>query len=316
MSLPLIDLHRHLSGSISPITVYNICQRHGLGIGQTRITDTLTHSDRAFKSFMDRFEIFREIPWADFDVAQMARQVVCDLVDEGIKYAEIRFSTRKFSKLVQSDDPLVTSAQVVCQMLLNMAHEHDIDLGLVLSTTYESKEDHEALIHLADDEMVNDLAVGIDFVGHEDKLDAPLVKTVIDRWCKNGKEIIMHVGESQGCDNIKRAYYDFGVRRIAHGIRVVDDPVFMREAAKDCMFYLSPTSNIETGVVKIGDIHPGRAMIDAGCKITIGTDDPAMLGVTLRHEYTMAATTMKLTDDEIKAVMQNSIDASILEVSV
>jgi adenosine deaminase len=94
----------------------------------------------------------------------------------------------------------------------------------------------------------------------------------------------------------------------------VDDPVFMAEAAKDCTFYLSPTSNIETGVVSPSEIHPGRKMIDAGCKVTIGTDDPATFGTNLRHEYTVAMATMRLTDEEVEQIKMNSVEAAIIPV--
>jgi len=50
-----------------------------------------------------------------------------------------------------------------------------------------------------------------------------------------------------------------------------------------------PTSNLRTGVVSTLGEHPLPRLRAAGVPCTINTDDPAMFGTDLGHEYELAA---------------------------
>jgi adenosine deaminase len=308
--IPLIDLHRHLAGAITAGIVHKISRKHGLGWSFGDIFARMHSEERTFAAFLKRFDVFNEIPWDEADITTTLEHVIDGLHDENIRYAEVRFSINKYTAFTNSHIILF-----IARSLIELGQARGICLGLVLSIKYESM--LTAIKCGSIDEIAPDIIniiSGVDFVGNEAvfaNFDHKKVRAYVELWRKAGREVLMHVGESCGCDNIKRAYYEYGVRRIVHGIRIVDDPGFMRQAAKDCIFYLSPTSNVETGVVDPHEVHPGRAMLDAGCTITIGTDDPAILRTNLRHEYVVARAMLRLTDDEIAVIKRNSILAAL-----
>jgi aminodeoxyfutalosine deaminase len=46
--------------------------------------------------------------------------------------------------------------------------------------------------------------------------------------------------------------------------------------------------------------------------LTLNTDDPAMFGTTLTHEYELAQTEFGFSDDHLRELARNSFEASFL----
>lgn len=98
-----------------------------------------------------------------------------------------------------------------------------------------------------------------------------------------------HAGESSGPEGVLSALDDLGVSRIDHGVRAVEDPTVVRRLADEQVTLdVCLTSNV---ALLYGDIeaHPVRDLVAAGVPVTINTDDPATLGVTLTGEMALAA---------------------------
>ena len=78
--------------------------------------------------------------------------------------------------------------------------------------------------------------------------------------------------------------------RLRHGIRSAEDPGLLRElAARGIVCDVCPVSNVSTGAVDSLAEHPLPLMLRAGVRCSISTDDPAMFGTDLAHEYRVAA---------------------------
>jgi aminodeoxyfutalosine deaminase len=100
---------------------------------------------------------------------------------------------------------------------------------------------------------------------------------------------VPHAGEGAGPESV-REVVDLGAARIRHGIRAVEDPVLLKEIAdRGLVLDVCPTSNLRTRVVPSLAEHPLPVLRGAGVRCTINTDDPAMFGTDLGHEYEVAA---------------------------
>ena len=64
------------------------------------------------------------------------------------------------------------------------------------------------------------------------------------------------------------------------------------------------------------DDHPIRALIDAGVKVTINTDDPETLGITLCSELELAARHLGWSDVNVLAAQHRAVDATFATESV
>ena len=134
---------------------------------------------------------------------------------------------------------------------------------------------------------------------------------------KAGLHVVAHAGEDVESWSIKDALHLLKAERIGHGITAAQDAELVKEMAKTQVpFEICPTSNTFTKkiVSRIED-HPIRALYDAGCFVTVNTDDPAFFGVSLIDEYWNLYSKLNFTLDEIKTIILNGFKASFISDS-
>jgi adenosine deaminase len=99
-----------------------------------------------------------------------------------------------------------------------------------------------------------------------------------------------------------------GVQRIAHGIKAAEFPDILKLANdNNICFDIALTSNYFTGVIDDLATHPVKKMLEQGCNITIGTDDPVVLDTTLDKEYSILMNTVGVPESKILDIMENSV---------
>jgi adenosine deaminase len=106
-----------------------------------------------------------------------------------------------------------------------------------------------------------------------------------------------HAGEHGGPDSVRGALDALGARRVAHGVRSVEDADLVRRLAGDnvCLD-VCPTSNVSLSVVSALDVHPLPQLLEAGVPCSINADDPLLFGVGLLDEYVVCRARRGLDD--------------------
>jgi len=129
--------------------------------------------------------------------------------------------------------------------------------------------------------------VGIDVAGDEARPIQPLVP-FLKRARKAGLALTLHAGEARGPESVREALA-LGASRLGHGVRAVRDPKLMEEILRRRIaFELCPTSNVQTGAVRSLAAHPLNRLLRDGHRVTLNTDDPAISGIDLTHEFGVA----------------------------
>ena len=96
-TLPLIDLHRHLDGSVRLETILQLGRKHNLALPAWDIETLrpfvqITAPQPGVMAFIAKFEWMRAI-LVDYDACrQIAYENVQDAQQEGLDYVELRFS--------------------------------------------------------------------------------------------------------------------------------------------------------------------------------------------------------------------------------
>ncbi len=80
------------------------------------------------------------------------------------------------------------------------------------------------------------------------------------------------------------------------------------------VFEVCPTSNVRTGTAPSYEAHPAIRMRDAGVAIALCSDDPALFGIDLTHELTLARERMGF-DDAALTTCQRAAQAARFGVS-
>ena len=127
----------------------------------------------------------------------------------------------------------------------------------------------------------------------------------------------VHAGESSGPEGVWDAVELLGADRIDHGVRAIEDPVLVAMLAeRQIPLGVCPTSNLVLGVYPSIQEHPIERLRSAGVRVSVNTDDPALLGASLVEEYSLCRQTFGWTDEITKAVARTSIEASFADASV
>ena len=79
---------------------------------------------------------------------------------------------------------------------------------------------------------------------------------------------------------------------------------------------LCPTSNLNTGIYRTYADYPLRRLMDAGLRVCINTDNMTVSSTTLQQEWRHMIQTFHLTDDEIRRILCDTVNASFAPADV
>jgi adenosine deaminase len=127
----------------------------------------------------------------------------------------------------------------------------------------------------------------------------------------------VHAGESSGPEGVWDAVELLGADRIDHGVRAIEDAALVQMLAdRQIPLGVCPTSNLVLGVYPSIQKHPIERLRAAGVRVSVNTDDPALLGACLVWEYDLCRQAFGWTDEVIRAVARTSIEASFANETV
>ena len=161
-----------------------------------------------------------------------------------------------------------------------------------------------------------DLVAGLDLMG-DDRLglDPEFIELYRDAK-RTGLRLKVHAGEYAGPRVVSEALEKLEADHLSHGVRAAEDPGLLRElSARGVWFHTSPTSNVMLGGAADYSSHPIKRLLEAGCNVTLNSDDPVLFGATITDEFLCAAGEMGLSSGQIKRLALNGFRASLLPQS-
>jgi len=313
--LPLIDLHRHLDGAVRLETVIELADEQGIELPASDVESLRPHvvvEGRA-ESLMDFIGRFRYLTAIlhDLDACRrVAYENVEDAGREGIDYIELRFSPWFMSETHELDPAGVVEA------VADGIRAAERDTGVraqmigIMSRTYDTETCHRELDALL---AHRDHLVAIDLAGDELKFPARLFRDHFRRARDAGLEVTVHAGEVDGPKSVWSAIRELGATRIGHGIHSLGDPALVEYLAEHRIgLELNITSNVHVGVVDDYASHPARRILELGLLANLNTDDPAISGIDLPHEFEVAAPLAGLTPQMTRQAQANALEMAFL----
>jgi adenosine deaminase len=314
-SLPLVELHRHLDGSIRLETILELADQHGIKLPAKTMEGLApyVHIDKSapgLMAFLDRFEHMTAV-LVDADACRrVAYENVQDAAAEGIDYIELRYSPWFMAESHGMDPSEVMEA---CADGIRVA-ERDTGVSAkiigILSRTYGAdicmKELDAILTH-------RDHIVGVDLAGDEYRYPAHLFKAHFKRVRDAGLRVTIHAGEADGPQSVWSAIRDLGAERIGHGFRAIEDPALVDYLVEQGIgLEACPTSNLHTSTVENYAAHPIRQLADRGVKFCLNTDDPGISAIDIAHEYLVAAPAVGLSPEQLRQSQIDGLEMAFL----
>lgn len=314
-NIPLIDLHRHLEGSIRIHTILDLARRHhhrlpGRSIRTLRPFVQVTQPQPGVMAFIMKIRQAIEI-LVDYEACRrVAYECVEDAHGAGLDYLELRFSPWFMAQPHQLD------AQGVVEAVIDGVNAASGDTGLkvnligILSRTYGAESAwRELKALLAHKERI----VALDLAGDEASYPGELFTGHFRIAQDAGWQVTIHAGESAGADSIWQAIRDLGARRIGHAVRAIEDQHLLDYMAENEIgIEANLTSNVQTSTVTDYASHPLKTFLERGLLATINTDDPETSGIDLAFEYDLAASQAGLDLAQIHQAQANALKIAFL----
>ncbi|MCJ7530645.1 MAG: adenosine deaminase [Anaerolineales bacterium] len=314
-SFPLIDLHRHLDGSVRLETILDLGRKYNLPLPAWDLEGLRPHvqvvdPQPGVMAFIAKFRWMTEI-LVDYDTCRrVAYENVEDAIIEGIDYIELRFSPWFMAEKHRLNPSGVVEAVVDGVQAGEEDFGVKVSLIGIISRTYGVEagwKELEALLN-----MDNALRA-LDLAGDEANFPGELFVEHFYRARERGLQITVHAGESAGPESIWQAINDLGAKRIGHAVRAIEDENLMTTMVERGIgIETSLTSNIQTSTIADYASHPLRMFLERGLLATINTDDPGISGIDLRYEYQVAAPAVGLTTDQIHQAQYNALQIAFL----
>lgn len=313
---PLIDLHRHLDGSVRLETILELGREHGIPLPSDTLDGLRPHvvvttPQPGLIEFLAKFKWMTAV-LADYDACRrVARENVEDARREKISYIELRFSPAFMADAHNLDPSRVTAA------VIEGVREGEATTGVkanligILTRTYGPVRARRELRALLDHK---DEISALDLAGDEGNWPAELFVDHFREGRDAGWQVTVHAGEAAGAQSIVTAVEKLGATRIGHAVRATEDPAVM-DLLRDRRIGIEAnlTSNVQTSTVPDYAGHPLKKFLDAGLLATINTDDPGISGIDLAYELDVAAPAAGLNEGQVCRALENAWEIAFLD---
>jgi aminodeoxyfutalosine deaminase len=310
--LPKAELHVHHVGSASPRIVAELAARHE---GRSPVpADPAALADYfAFRDFAHFIEVYLtvvDLIRDDEDVRTLTYEVARELSRQRVRYAEL--TVTPYSSVKRG-----IPAPAFCAAIEDARRGAAADFGIELRWCFDIPGEAglaaaEQTLRVALDEQPDGL-ISFGLGGPEVGVPRPQFKPYFDQARAAGLHSVPHAGETTGPETIWSALRDLGAERIGHGITAVQDPALVAHLAEHGIpLEISPTSNVRTRAVASIEEHPLAALVGAGVRVSINSDDPPMFGTTLEEEYAVAARLLGLDAHGVSGLARAAVTQSFL----
>ncbi len=314
-ALPKCELHLHLEGTIVPETLVQLSQRNDADPLTLEAAQKL-YIYEDFVGFLMAFKAVSERIQTPADYELITYEMIHRLSQQGVKHAEVYISVGIILKFKHQ-----ISVEEMMQAVERGRIRAEQDFGTTVLWIFDAVrhfgvEEAAVVFHKAAElKQQYPSLIGIGIGGDEARGPAADFKDLYTEAKTAGLHLTVHAGESVPATSIWSAI-NIGAERLGHALSAVDDPELLDILAeKQIPLELNVTSNLRTGCCKSIDTHPVRHYFERGLMITLNSDDPPMFGADLLDEYETVQREFEFTNEQMRELAANSVEASFLPPS-
>ena len=310
--IPKAELHLHLEGAVDAATFAELAANHGLELpAHEQVADLYEYDSLA--DFLLVYSLVCRSIQEEADFRRVTYECLARCADSGARYVELFFSPESHFEMGVEYPTMLAG---VLGGMADTKAERGLESNLIPAINRElgparAVEFVEMVAAHPDPQIIG---VGLDFneIGFpsEDYMDA------FRAAAEHGLHRTSHAGEVGPADNVRAAIDLLGCERIDHGYHVIDDPELVARCAQSQIaFTVCPTTTGYTTVWRdlSAEDHAIKQMADAGLKMMVNSDDPAMFVSDLGNEYVRLHREMGLSLDTLKEMALNGIDAAWID---
>lgn len=313
-ALPKAELHLHIEGSLEPELMFALAKRNGIAIPYASVEEVrAAYSFSQLQDFLDIYYAGANVLQTQDDFRDLALAYFDRVAADNVRHAEIFFDPQTHT------DRGIAFAVVIEGLLdgMRIAEErHGITSKLILCFLRHLDEE-AAFATLAEAEPWLDRIAGVGLDSSEVGHPPSKFKRVFAAARTKGLKLVAHAGEEGPPAYVREALDLLHIDRLDHGNRAMEDAALVaRLAAEQMTFTVCPLSNLKLCVVHAMADHPIEAMLRAGIRATVNSDDPAYFGGYVNDNFRAIAALPGLTRDDMLTLARNSFLGSFLDEDV
>jgi adenosine deaminase len=310
-TMPKVELHVHLEGSIRPETLLDLAARNQVELPATSVDEL--REWYAFKNFDHFVEVYLAAAsciQSPADVERIASDFLDGQAAQNVLHSEVTYtaSTQRMLSGIPLDDQL----EAINRARARAERDHGITMSLTID--YPRHLDPDEFVGVAR-WAVDNMAHGVSALGlggPEVGYPPELFERAFAVAREAGLPSVPHAGETEGPESIRGALRELNAVRIGHGVRCLEDADLVAELReRQVPLEVCPTSNVCLGVAPSFAEHPLPRLLDAGLYVTLNSDDPPMFGTTLTDEYLKASTAFGLGAAEVEDLVMKAAEATL-----
>lgn len=308
--VPKAELHLHIEGTFEPELMFEIAQRNKVEIPYQSVEEVKkAYQFSCLQDFLDIYYAGASVLLYEKDFYDLTMAYFKHCAEENVVHTEIMFDPQTHTKRGISFGTVINGIQKARE---DAKEKYGISSLLIMSY----------LRHLSEEDAFETLeqslpykhlikAVGLD---SSEKGNPPSkFQKVFEASVKEGYVPVAHAGEEGPAEYIWEALDLLKISRIDHGNNCLTDEVLVKKLVDEKIaLTVCPLSNLELQVVKNLKDHPLKKMLNLGLKATVNSDDPAYFGGYMNANFLQTAEALDLTQEEIKTLVKNSFEYSLL----
>lgn len=307
--MPKAELHMHIEGSLEPQLIFALARRNGVELAYPSVAalrEAYAFTD--LQSFLDIYYAGASVLLNAQDFEDMAMAYFARAAAEQVRHAEVFFDPQTHTERGVS---FRTVIEGLARAQARARDELGVSCALIMCFLRHLSEE-SAFQTLEQALPFRDRFIGVGLDSGERGNPPEKFARVFARCRELGLHIVAHAGEEGPPAYIESALDVLKAERIDHGVRCVEDPVLVQRLAREQVpLTVCPLSNVKLCVFPALTSHNLKALLAAGLKATVNSDDPAYFGGYVNRNYvdTFAALPA-LTARDAYTLARNSFEAS------
>lgn len=306
-----VDLHVHLRGTTNPDTAKFIAKRNNVHLPTSHIGDSGQYVWRNFQDFLTVYDLVGKVVRRSEDLFYLAKKYLLDCASQGTVYVEFMLSP---DHSIENGISYGEQIGAVAGAIADAKSISGIEGRLIV--TCVRHRGPEVATELAEivAENPSPIVVGFGMTGNERRFDAAEFEAAFMVAGEAGLGLTAHTGEWCNARSVLHSVEKLGLERVGHGVRAVEDPAILNElVAREVGFEVCLSSNVAMGICKSIEYHPLPRLIDAGCRVSLGSDDPAYFCTNPANEYRLAAEIMGLPACQMRQLTEYAIEMAFCD---
>ncbi|WP_273504169.1 adenosine deaminase [Fulvimarina manganoxydans] len=283
---PLAELHCHIEGAAEPALAFEMAERYGVDLSGYISDNGYVWSD--FSSFLEAYDAVAACFRTEDDYARLAETYLTALANDGAIYSELfvspdhaRSAGLAPGAYIEGLSRGIERARVTCGIEARM---------IVVGVRHLGAEAVREAARFAASPRHRTIVTGFGMAGDERFGLIEDYAPAFDIARDAGLGLTVHSGELCGPDQVCRTLKAIRPDRLGHGVRASEDRSLLAEIAKaGIVLEVCPGSNLALGLYPDMARHPLKALVEAGVKVTLNSDDPPFFRTSLAAEYERAA---------------------------